>query len=254
MAAKKRQKFPPLYEYSFKTAVERGEAEQYNASHNLNVDCARAITEALSEHYNSSTWCFDAAAASREVVGRFGFDRVMFVLANTVRHYDHDGRISQSNKKWARTVPSPDDRSRYYLVMGHPGITNMLISRVRHDYLLTQPIKVSEVKAEAERILAQFQNLREPNGPDGERFMVRVSPDFLERAKPRHMERLMSLLPFPSLQISDGGCGRDTCAVIDRGEDRFKPLRLRRPSVKEKLAAKPVPGDHPAKPKDREER
>ena len=82
---------------------------------------------------------------------------------------------------------------------------------------------------------------------------MRVSPIFLERAKPRHMERLTSLLPFPSLQIVKAG-ERDTYAVIDKDENRNRPLQLRKPSVKAKLAVKPVPGDHPAKPKDQEAR
>lgn len=257
MAVKKGQTFPPLYEHSFAEADAQGEAKQYNASHDLNVECAQAITAALGKHYDYSTSHLDTAAASKEIVGKFGFERTMYVLANTVRHYDHDGRIAHNNKKWARTFPEFDDNrmSAHYVVGDHPGLTDMLVDQVRHDYLLTQPMKAADVKAEAERIMALFQNLREPNVPDGEHFEVRVSSIFLERAKPRHMERLMSLLPFPSLQISGGGNGRGTYAVIDKDENRFRPLQLRKPSLKEKLAVKPVSGDHAAaKPPNREER
>lgn len=196
MAAKKGQNFPPLYEHSFAEADACGEAEQYNASHDLNVECAKAISKALGEHYNAHTYCLDTKTASKEVVDKFGFERTMYVLASTVRHYDHDGRISHGNKKWARTFPKFDDKrmSSHYLVTGHPGLTDMFVNQVRHDHLLTQPMKAADVKAEAERIMAQFQKLQEPNGPDEDHFEVRVSPIFLERAKPRHMERLKSLL------------------------------------------------------------
>ncbi len=253
MAAKKGQKFPPIYEQSFETAVELGEAEQYNASHALNVECARAINKALGEHYRDN--CLDTTAASREVVNKFGFERTMYVLASTVRHFDHDGRISYKNKKWALTIPNYDDKQRrgYYLVTNHPGLTDMLVDQVRHDYLLTQPLKAQEVKAEAERILTKFQSLREPNSPNGEQFEVGVSPIFMERAKPKQMERLASLLGFQSLKISNEG-GRDTYIIIDKDENRNRPLQLRKPSVKAKLEVKPVPGDHPAKPKNRETR
>ena len=252
MAAKKEQKFPPLYGQSFETAVELGEAEQYNASHDLNVECARAINKALGEHYRDN--CLDTAAASKEVVGKFGFERTMYVLASTVRHFDYDGRVSHNNKKWARTFPEFDDKrmGSYYLVTSHPGLTDMLVDQVRHDYLLTQPLKAREVKAEAERILTKLQSLREPNSPNGEQFEVWVSPIFVERAKPRQMERLASLLGFPSLKISKSG--RDTYISIDKNENRSKPLQLRKPSVKAKLEVKPVPGDHPAKPKYQEAR
>ena len=248
MAAKKEQKFPPLYGQSFETAVELGEAEQYNASHDLNVECARAINEALGEHYRDN--CLDTAAASKEVVDKFGFERTMYVLASTVRHFDYDGRISYKNKNWALTIPIYDDKQmrRYYLVTGHPALTDMLVDQVRHDYLLAQPLKAQEVKTEAERILTKLQSLREPNSPNGEQFEVWVSPIFVERAKPRQMERLASLLGFPSLKISKSGC--DTYIAIDKDENRNKPLQLRKPSVKAKLEVKPVPGDHPAKPKD----
>ena len=139
MTAKKAQKFPPLYEHTFETAVERGEAELYNASHDLNVECARAITKALSEYYNSHTYCLDTAAASKGIVGKFGFERTMYVLATTVHHYDCDGRISQSNKKWARSVLNFEDQrgSAYYMIGGNPGLTDMFVDQVRHDYLLT---------------------------------------------------------------------------------------------------------------------
>ncbi len=252
---KKGREFPPLYEHSFAEADARGEAEQYNASHDLNVECARAINKALAEHYNGSTFCLDTKTASKEVVGKFGFERTMYVLACTVRHYDYDGRVSHHNKKWARTFPEFDDKrmSSYYLVTEHPGLTDMFVDQVRHDHLLTQPMKAADVKAEAERIMMKFQNLREPNSPDGEHFEVQVSSVFLERAKPRHMERLASLLAFPSLRICNEN-GRDTYAVIDKGENRNRPLQLRKPSVKAKLAAKPVHGDHSTKPKDQEAR
>lgn len=244
----RRRKFPPIYEHSFQEAVERGETTQYHAARNLNMDCAEAIKAVLAKHYNFQTYCLDTKTASKEIVGKFGFERTIYVLANTIRHNDHDGRVSRQNKEWANTIPGYDDKraSVSYLVTSSPGLTDMLVKQVRHDYLLTQPMKAQEVKAEAERIMAQLQSLREPNSPTGEQFMVRVSPDFLERAKPKQMERLVSLLPFPSLQISAGTTGRDTYAIIDKGENRHQPLCLRKPSIKAQLAAKPVPGDQPS--------
>ena len=101
----RKHKFPPVYEHSFQEAVERGEPEQFNASHELNIACAKAITTALAEYYNFGTYCLDTAAASKDVVGKFGLDRTMYVLANTVRHYDWDGRISRASKEWAPSLP-----------------------------------------------------------------------------------------------------------------------------------------------------
>lgn len=241
----KRRKFPPIYEQPVEEARERNELEQYFASQKLNTDCGRAITAALSKHYSGSTFCLNTDAAAKEVVDKFGFDRTMYVLASTIRYYDHDGRISYANKKWAQEIPFYGDRDIAF-INSNPGLTDMFANQVRHDYLLTQPLKAQEVKAEAERILSQLQDLHEPNSPNGEQFMVRVSPRFLERAKPKNMERLMSLLPFPSLNISQAEGQTDTYATIDRGEDRSQPLQLRKPSVKERLTVKPIAGDKPA--------
>lgn len=81
--------------------------------------------------------------------------------------------------------------------------------------------------------------------------MVQVSLNFLERTRPKSMERLMSLLPFPSLKISKAQNRNDTYAMIDKGENRWQPLQKRKPSIKVQLAARPILGDQSTKPKNR---
>jgi len=241
------KKFPAVYEHSRQQAVERNELKQYHASWQLNTECAKAIDAALTKHYDYDSYCLDTAAASKEVAGQFGMDRMMFVLASTVRFHERDGRFSPENKEWARTIPAYDDRmSAACLVRSHPGLTNLLVNQVRHELLLAQPLKAGEVKAEAERLLSEFRSCREPNSSDGKQFEVWVSPDFMERAKPRNIERLKSMLPFSSLNFIKARNGRDTYALIDKDEDRSQPLQLRKPSIKEKLAANAVHSERPA--------
>ena len=245
-AAKKRRKFPSVYRQSFQEAVERGEVDQFHASRELNSDCAITIKEMLSKYYDYKTYCLDTAAAVKEVVDQFGFERTIGVLANTIRHFDYDGRISRSNKEWARTIPSLGDGGGI-LIHSSPGLIDLFANRVQHDYLLTQPLKVSDIQIEAGRILSQFQKLHEPNSPNGAQFMVRVSASFLERAKPKHMERLVSMLPFSTLEISAAEDGRDTYAMIGKGENRYQPLQKRKPSIRDQLAAaKAAQAERPA--------
>ena len=255
MAPRKR-KFPPIYEHSLQDAAGRGELDQFYATQELNIECAKAITAALSEHYNCSTYCLDTAAASKEVVDKFGLDRTMRVLANTVRHFDYDGRLSRASKEWAHTIPAFPEESmgRYCLVNSNPGLTNLFVGQVRHDHLLTQPLKAPDIRAEAERILRQFQAAPEPNNADGTKFMAELSPDYIARAKSKDHVRLMALLPFPTLTLSFTEHRKGFFALISRDEDRNQPLRLRKPSIKAQLAAEPVPGEKPTKPKDREAR
>ena len=92
----------PVYRYPGGYAYEHGELEQYRASRKANVACAEAIDAAISEHYRDD--CLGREAVS-QVVEQFGYDRMLYVLANTVRHKEQDGRISRDNKTWARTIP-----------------------------------------------------------------------------------------------------------------------------------------------------
>ena len=79
----------PVYRYPGSYAHEHGELEQYRASRKANIACAEAIDAAISEHYRND--CLGREAVS-QVVEQFGYDRTLYVLANTVRHKEHDGR------------------------------------------------------------------------------------------------------------------------------------------------------------------
>ena len=134
----------PLYWQSYDTARERGEEAQYWASLDANVACKEAIESAIARHYRNN--CLGDAGA-KEVTAMFGFERTFHVLASTVRHQERDGRISAENKAWAASQPSFDakdpsgiDVSFQYLVgkTGSPGLTDLFLNQVRHEYALYQ--------------------------------------------------------------------------------------------------------------------
>ena len=152
----------PVYRYPGSYAHEHGELEQYRASRKADIACKEAIETAITEHYRDNHLGREAVP---QVVEQFGYDRVLHVLANTVRHKEWDGRISQSNKAWARTVPvfeDPDawgnDRNKEFVVdRSHPGIIDLFVDMARHEYLLSQPLTKEDIHAEAARILSAFQ-------------------------------------------------------------------------------------------------
>ena len=80
----------------------------------------------------------------KEVMGKFGAERVQFILANTIRHKDSDGRISQDNKAWAKTIPMPEDSgaSRHcaYPLAFHKQMTDITIgsSSSLSDFAISQ--------------------------------------------------------------------------------------------------------------------
>ena len=99
----KRLKELPVYPYSAGHAREREELNEYRASLHANVSCKEAIEAAIREHYRDNR--LDAGAVG-QVAEQFGQERMLYVLAATVRHFDYDGRISQDNKRWANTIPA----------------------------------------------------------------------------------------------------------------------------------------------------
>ena len=129
----------PVYKQSAEYAIEHDELPAYRESFRVNMACRDALESAIHESYHD--YCLDTGKAAAQVAAQFGMERVAYVLANTVRAFDHDGRISRDNKAWAQTVPVCTDadewgheRSRYFLVSQvNPGLVNLLVSRVREE-------------------------------------------------------------------------------------------------------------------------
>ena len=126
-----------LYIYPASYAHEHGELEQYRASYKANIACKEAIEQAIADHYRDN--CLSTEAV-HQVVEQFGYDRMFYVLANTVRQKDWDGRFSADNKQWAKTVPvleNPDawgtDRNCYLAVNSHSGLVDLFTKLARED-------------------------------------------------------------------------------------------------------------------------
>lgn len=121
----------PLYLYSLKEAAEWDEKDEWRESYLENCDCARAIERAIDEHYNGQR----LNSCAQEIIDRYGFDRVNFVLAATVRQGTHDGRYSENNKKWARRFSVMDKENTWqYCVRSHPGLVNLFVSDARRQW------------------------------------------------------------------------------------------------------------------------
>lgn len=250
----------PVYPYPVGYAREHGELEQYRASHKANIACKEAIETAISEHYRDNRLGKEAAMA---VIDAFGMDRTLYVLANTVRHKDWDGRISHDNKAWARTIPVyedtdawGDDRNTSFVVdKAHPGLTDIFLNQVRREQHLRTPLSPEEIKTEAARLLSELQKPQEPNSPNGTHFMAQISPDFLARGNSKDMEKLMAMLPFKSMSFSGLNDRKGHFVLISKEEDRSQPLRKTRSSVRKNLKKapeRPAPGTAKKRKPERE--
>ena len=118
----------PMYPYSLKEAVSLGEKNLWRESYRENCNCARAIERAIDEHYDGQR----LEPCAEEVIDRYGFDRVNFVLANTLRQAIEDGRYSEDNKKWARRFSVIDKENTWqYCVRSHPGLVDLFVADAR---------------------------------------------------------------------------------------------------------------------------
>ena len=126
--------YPPLYTHTITYAMEHGRADDYLESRKLNLDCKNAIEDAIRENFDGLHLAHDAA---KGVLEEYGAERVVFILANTVQHLEHDGRFSIGNKAWAKGYEIPEninrgmDMNADYVVSSHPAVLDGFIGLAR---------------------------------------------------------------------------------------------------------------------------
>ena len=130
--------YPPLYTHTITYAMEHGRADDYLESRKLNLDCKKAVEDAIRENFDGMYLKLNVAVG---VLEEYGAERVAFILANTIQHLEHDGRFSDGNKLWAKGYVIPENINRGmdlnadYVVNSHPAVLNGFI-RLARDWML----------------------------------------------------------------------------------------------------------------------
>ena len=107
----------PVYKLTGEIARQNGEIDVFRASFKLNQECGEAIDTAIRANSKNGemagTQYVDTKTAVKSVIEEYGADRVAWVLAANINRHDWDGRLSNTNKAWAKEydTPNPD----YYL-------------------------------------------------------------------------------------------------------------------------------------------
>ena len=126
--------YPPLYMHTLSYAMEHGMADDYLVSRELNLDCKNAIEDAIRKNFDGMHLAHDAA---EEILEEYGAERVIFILANTMQHLEHDRRFSRENKAWAnryeipKNISSGRDLNADYIVNSHPAVLDGFIGLAR---------------------------------------------------------------------------------------------------------------------------
>ena len=126
----------PFYPHSLDEAKRNNDVDSYNQSAQANIDCKNAIETVIKNNYNGQRLGKDLA---KQVIAEFGIDRTAYVLANTVKRKDQDGRMSTANKEWAKEIFVPPDKSdgmdrnSYFVVDSHTGLTDLFINQFKRE-------------------------------------------------------------------------------------------------------------------------
>ncbi len=121
-----------LYLWPLAEAQKLGELDLWKESYKENCSCARDIERCIEEGFSDNHLNTDGAKA---IIDKYGFNRVNWVLANTIQRKDADGRFSQENKEWAKSLYIPKDETGWHFeVDSHPGLTDMFVSRIRQEF------------------------------------------------------------------------------------------------------------------------
>lgn len=125
--------FPSIYRSAYEDAERRDELKEYAKSFRLNVGCACAIEldiRACAIGNGLQAGCVDMT------LERYGFQRVSFVLANSLCKMEHPESIREDVIAWGEQiyVPPDGDNNRYYAVDAATPLLEAFIGQVRETY------------------------------------------------------------------------------------------------------------------------
>ena len=158
-----------VYPYSIAEAKRNNEINLFMKSHKKNTLCAKAIQMAINSNYDGMHLNADTA---KSVIVEYGYDRVNFVLANTVQEFFHDGRFSKDNKDWAKKMYIPKstvnsiDYSLGFVVNSHPAVLDGFVKQARTEY---ENLK-----------LFDFSHCEDKTGADLEDKLLVLNPSLLK--------------------------------------------------------------------------
>ncbi len=117
-----------VYKWSKRDAIHSGELDDWKESYKQNCYCARTIEKVINENYKDNI----LNECAKQVIEEFGFNRVNWVLSNTVQRNIADGRISAENKEWAKELYIPKDEEAWHFeVTSHPGLLDLFVRDAR---------------------------------------------------------------------------------------------------------------------------
>lgn len=149
------KKYPDIYRKTVTEARNGGntELDKYRTSLKENIACAKAIDEAIRNNFDGM---YLNDGVEIPVIEKYGIDRVVYVLANTLQQKDYDERFSIANIEWAEKIfVAADIRNDEFCSNAHPAILDGFCNIIR------KAVKERE-KPSVKKQLAEFPKQPEP--------------------------------------------------------------------------------------------
>ena len=129
--------FSCLYPRSRGEAIFLRELEKWDESFYLNVSCARNIEQSIRGHFHDDDLDGDLQeGCANEVLKRYGFKRVNFVLANSLNQMGCPYLLSDEVRSWDKQIYIPDDGkyNRYFMADTSALLLEAFICQARDAY------------------------------------------------------------------------------------------------------------------------
>ena len=122
----------PLYKYSAETAKHDGELDVWRESKNENIRCRDFLDDQIAKRFDGMTLPSDCV---ENTVKEFGYDRTMWVIANTIQERNGDGRFHSRNTEWAKRFNIPDANRKYeFALRSHSCLVDVAADDIRKMY------------------------------------------------------------------------------------------------------------------------
>lgn len=121
-----------LYRYSLDNARHCGEVPQWRESHAANIECRKAIEEAIANGYKDNKL---KSGCAKAIIDQYGFDRTNFILRCTLKLSRNDGRYSDENRAWSVNMRMSDSNIKGdYKLNSHPSLVEGFINQARAEW------------------------------------------------------------------------------------------------------------------------
>lgn len=155
---------------------------------NTDLGCANAIEKGIAENFDGYSLNTDFI---KDVIECYGYERTMFILANTIQAHKFDGRISQDNKDWARSFFAAGEEVHYDCIIENSLLINSITNKVRAMY--------KELEAEQENDENETKEAPKANSK------FRLTNEALHGVDGRTVYRIEAVKSFGRVHAGDKG-------------------------------------------------